>query len=108
MDSTNAIVIFITTPNREDAQSLARVLVEQRLAACVQILPEIVSIYRWQNQVQQETEVLLLIKTVREKFAALETVVRANHAYEVPEILAVPAAEISQPYLKWLIENIAD
>ena len=108
MDSTNAIVIFITTPNREDAQSLARVLVEQRLAACVQILPEIVSIYRWQNQVQQETEVLLLIKTVREKFAALETVVRANHSYEVPEILAVPAAEISQPYLKWLIENIAD
>lgn len=104
----NAIVVFITTPNRADAERLAQILVEQKLAACAQILPEIISVYRWQNRVERAAEVLLLVKTTSEKFAALEQSVRANHAYEVPEILAVPAAEVSQPYLKWLLENTAD
>ncbi len=104
----NAIVVFITTANRAEAESLARILVERKLAACVQILPEIISVYRWQNQVQQDAEVLLLVKTVREKFEALESTVRANHSYEVPEILAVPAAEVSATYLNWLLENTAE
>lgn len=108
MNSTDAIVVFITTANRLNAERLARILVERRLAACVQIVPEIISVYRWQNAVQADAEVLLLVKTVREKFAMLETAVRANHSYDVPEILAVPAAEVSAPYLNWLLENTAD
>lgn len=101
----NAIVIFITAANQKDAERLAQVLVEERLAACVQIVPQVISIYRWENQIRQDAEVLMLVKTVAENFDALAEAVRANHSYETPEIVAVPASRISNDYFAWLVEN---
>lgn len=77
-------------------------LVENRLAACVQILPAIESVYRWQGSIERSSEVLLLAKTESNKFAELERQVRAMHSYETPEIVAVPITAISEPYGKWL------
>lgn len=106
MPDTDAIVVFITAANREEAALLAEMLVATHLAACVQILPEIESIYRWQGKVERQTEVLLTAKTVRSKFAALEREVRAIHSYETPEILAVSLAACSAPYLEWLLISL--
>jgi len=102
---SKAIVVFITTANREEAARLADMLVGSRLAACVQILPEIESVYRWKGQVQREAEVLLLAKSTTDRFDELERQTRAIHSYETPEILAVPAAAVSEPYRKWLEES---
>ena len=77
-------------------------LVENRLAACVQILPAIESVYRWQGSIERSSEVLLLAKTESNKFAEFERQVRAMHSYETPEIVAVPITAISEPYGKWL------
>jgi periplasmic divalent cation tolerance protein len=104
---TNAIVVFVTAANHAEAEKIARVLVERRVAACAQILPPIVSIYRWQNQIEQSAEVLLLAKTMSDRFDLLAAAVRENHSYEVPEIVAVPAEQVSFPYLQWLQENTA-
>ena len=78
------------------------VLVEERLAACVQALPGVVSTYRWQDAVQQETEVLLLIKTTRERFDELKARLPALHPYEVPELIAVDAVDGLAAYLDWI------
>lgn len=75
-----AIVVFITSANHNEAIKIARLLVEEKLAACVQILPEIASLYRWQDEILQDNEILLLVKTAEEKFAELEKTVRANHS----------------------------
>ena len=93
----------MTAANRAEAERLARKLVEARLAACVQILPEVESIYRWQGNVERQAEVLLIAKTVRSKFAELEIAVSALHSYETPEIVAVPMAGCSAAYLEWLV-----
>jgi len=100
------IVVFITTPNREEAARLADLLVGARLAACVQILPEMESIYRWEGKIERQAEILMLVKSTRDKFDQLEREVRAIHSYETPEIVAVPVSEISEPYLKWLVESL--
>lgn len=96
------IIVLNTAPSPEEAETLARKIVEARLAACVQILPAMKSFYFWQNAVQSHTEHLLLIKTMEEKFDDLEKFIRENHSYEVPEIVAVPAEKISSDYLDWL------
>jgi periplasmic divalent cation tolerance protein len=102
---SEVLVVFITTAGREEAARLADMLVGSHLAACVQILPEIESVYRWKGQVQREAEVLLLAKTTKDRFDELERQIRAIHSYETPEILAVSAAAISEPYRKWLEES---
>ena len=100
------IVVFITAPTREEAARLADLLVGARLAACVQILPEMESIYRWEGKLERQAEFLMLVKSTRDKFDQLEREVRAIHSYETPEILAVSASEISGPYSKWLAESL--
>ena len=95
----------MTAASEEEAAAIADMLVEARLAACVQILPQINSIYRWQGKVERASEVLLLAKTELKKFAKLEERVRAIHSYDTPEIVAVPAVAISSPYLEWLLGN---
>lgn len=97
-----AIVVFITAPNKDEASRLAEMLVESRLAGCVQILPGVESVYRWQGQIERQDEVLLIAKTLKTKFEDLEREVRALHSYETPEIVAVPIAYGSTPYLEWL------
>lgn len=102
-----AIVVVMTAPNREEAARLAEMLVGARLAACVQILPEMESVYRWQGEVRREPEHLLLAKTTEGRFAALEREVRALHSYETPEIVALPVSAVSAPYLEWLVSTVA-
>src|SRR5918994_7207199 len=101
-DVTDAIVVFMTAANGEEATRLADMLVGAHLAACVQILPEMESIYRWEGKIQRESEILLLAKTTRAKFEELEREVRALHSYDTPEIIALPIVAGSGPYLQWL------
>ena len=96
------IVVSMTAANGEEATRLAEMLVGAHLAACVQILPEMESVYRWQGKVERQAEVLLIAKTVRGKFDELEREVRALHSYDTPEIVAVPIVTGSAPYLEWL------
>jgi periplasmic divalent cation tolerance protein len=100
--SDDAIVVFMTAANGEEATRLADMLVGAHLAACVQIMPEMESVYRWEGKVERQSEVLLIAKTTQAKFAELEREVRALHTYETPEIVAVPITAGSAPYLEWL------
>ena len=103
---SDAIVVFMTAPNADEARRIAKELVERQLAACVQILPEIESVYRWNGDVQRETELLLLAKTTAAQFDDLERAVREIHSYDTPEIVAVPMAHVSEPYRVWLVDNV--
>ncbi|HET6670670.1 MAG TPA: divalent-cation tolerance protein CutA [Pyrinomonadaceae bacterium] len=96
----------MTAASDEEGVRLGDMLVEERLAACVQILPAIQSIYRWQGSIERSSEVLLIAKTETDKFVDLERRVRAMHSYETPEIVAVPVTAISEPYRKWLSASI--
>jgi len=102
MPDTDAIVVFMTAANGEEAMRLAEMLVGAHLAACVQILPEMESVYRWQGKIERQSEILLIAKTTRAKFVELEREVRALHSYDTPEIIAVPVVDGSTPYLDWL------
>lgn len=99
---SDAIIVFMTAASGEEAARLADMLVGAHLAACVQILPEMESVYRWEGKVERQAEVLLLAKTTRGKFDELEREVRALHSYDTPEIIAVPVIAGSNPYLQWL------
>ena len=92
----------MTAATAAEAERIASMLIEARLAACVQILPSIKSVYRWKGELVRENEVLPSAKTTREKFAELDRAVRAIHSYETPEIVALPIAAISDAYLEWL------
>ena len=102
MDQSKAVIVFMTAPKREEAERLAEIIINERLAACVQILPEITSFYHWQGKIERDSEVLILAKTTIDKFPEMEKVVSENHSYEVPEIVAVPSEAVSAPYLAWL------
>src|SRR2546429_9683359 len=96
------IVVFMTAPTAEEAARIAEMLLKRKLAACVQILPPMTSIYVWKGEVQRESEILLVAKSTRAKFDELEEAVRTIHSYETPEIIALPIVAGSQPYLSWL------
>ena len=97
-----AITVLMTAGSREEAARLAEMLVGARLAACVQILPEMESVYHWKGEIKRDPEVLLLAKTTEARFPLLEREVRALHSYETPEIIALPIVAASAPYLEWL------
>jgi periplasmic divalent cation tolerance protein len=101
-----AIVVLMTAANGEEAARLADLLIGAHLAACVQILPEIESVYRWQGKIERQPEILLLAKTARSKFEDLEREVRALHSYDTPEIVALPIVAGSTPYLEWLTASL--
>jgi periplasmic divalent cation tolerance protein len=96
------IIVMTAIDSAEKAEALARGIVEGRLAACVQVLPPMASFYFWEGAVQREAEHLLLIKTADEKYAEVEAFILANHSYDVPEIIAIRAENVSQGYAKWL------
>ena len=108
MTSSEPIVVLMTAASREEANQIAETLVSARLAACVQILPEIESVYRWQGEVKREKEILILAKTVASRFDELESEVRALHSYETPEIVAIAVVDVSRPYLKWLLSQLKE
>jgi periplasmic divalent cation tolerance protein len=101
---TDAVVIFTTCASEEEALSIARALVEDFLAACVNIVSPVRSIYRWGEEICDEKEWLLIIKTGRERFEGLETKIKSLHSYSVPEIICLPVLEGSLDYLEWLEE----
>ena len=100
------IIVITTTPTINEAEALAEKVVEARLAACVQILPQMTSVYIWEGKLQREGEHLLLIKTLPEKFDALEKFITDNHSYDVPEIVAIDAERVSERYLSWIKETL--
>jgi periplasmic divalent cation tolerance protein len=102
----DAIVVLMTAANGEEAARLADLLIGAHLAACVQILPEMESVYRWEGKIERQAEILLLAKTTRSKFAELEREIRALHSYETPEIIALPIVAGSAPYLQWLTDSV--
>jgi len=95
-------LVLTTCPNRRAASRIARALVEERLAACVNILPVAQSVYRWRGKVASAREFLLIIKSLKRAYAKLEKRLRALHPYELPEIITVPITNGSRPYLAWI------
>jgi len=105
-ETADVIVVLTTAGSREEAARLAEMLVGARLAACVQIMPEMESIYHWEGSIHRDPEFLLLAKTTRANFADLEREVRALHSYETPEIIALPVTAVSARYLEWLTTTV--
>ncbi|MDH5427172.1 MAG: divalent-cation tolerance protein CutA [Nitrospirota bacterium] len=100
------IVVLITTGSEAEARSIARVLVEQELVACVNVLPGVRSIFRWEGQVAEEQECLLMAKTVSQAFDRVATAVKSMHSYRLPEVIALPIQQGLPEYLSWVREVI--
>ena len=98
------LIVLVTTPNVEDGRKIAKKLIDEKLAACVNIFPGVTSIYTWKTEICEDSEVLLIIKTRAELFEALSAIVSEIHPYEVPEVIAVKVTAGSQSYLKWIDE----
>jgi periplasmic divalent cation tolerance protein len=99
---TGEIVVLVTAPSREEAEKLAGLLIETRCAACANIVGPVTSVYRWQGEVTRDEEHLLIIKSTAARYADIESLVRANHPYELPEIVALPVAAGLDAYLSWV------
>ena len=105
MSETGVHLVYSTTASEEEAADIARVVVEERLAACANIIPTIRSIYRWQNKVEDDHETLLFLKTQSDCVPALISRIQTLHTYELPDIIALPLERGYQPYLDWVIDN---
>ncbi len=105
MNETDYVIVMTTLPADADAATFAHTLVEARLAACVNLLPEMESVYRWEGQVEQERERQLVIKTSRARIVALWERVREMHPYDVPEFIVLPIADGNDAYLRWVGES---
>lgn len=99
---TDSIVILVTAGSEAEAEKIATALVEEHLAACVNILSPIRSLYRWEGKVADDREWLVLIKTRAERFAAVEAKVKVLHSYQVPEVIALPIVAGAEGYMRWL------
>ncbi len=104
---TDKIVVLSTCASAEEAQRVARALVEKRLAACVNVMPGVRSVYRWQEAIEDEEEVLLLIKTSRTLLDELRGEIERLHSYEVPEVIALAVVDGSERYLAWMNRELA-
>lgn len=101
----NVLIVLTNCPDEDVADRLARTLVEQKLAACVNRLPAVNSVYRWQGSVERAVEVPLLIKSTRERLPEIQEAIRALHPYEVPEIVAIPVVAGLPAYLRWVVDE---
>ena len=104
----NELIIFVTASDGEEASRIARSLVEERLAACVNIVSNIESVYRWQGEVTHDTETLMIIKTTADRYAELERRIKELHSYTTPEIIALRIERGSEAYLDWLRESTSE
>jgi periplasmic divalent cation tolerance protein len=102
---TDKLIVFTTCGAREDAEKIAKAVVMEKLAACVNVLPGVRSCYEWEGKMEWSEELLLMMKTTRDRYEELEARIRELHAYEVPEILAVPVAAGLEKYLEWVDSN---
>ena len=98
----DSLLVLTNLPDRASAERLAALLIEQRLAACVNLLSPCGSVYRWRGEIQRDEEHPLLIKTAQDRYAELEAAIRANHPYELPEVIAVPIVRGLPAYLHWV------
>jgi len=105
-EAASARLALTTVSSLEEGRKMARTLVERRLAACVNIIPNLRSVYRWQGAVEETDEVLLLIKTEENRLPALEAAIRELHTYDVPEFLVLSVESGSQSYLSWLLDSL--
>jgi periplasmic divalent cation tolerance protein len=103
---TGPVVALSTVASAEDAERIARSLVEKGVAACVNVVPGVVSFYRWKGRLERDAEVLLVIKTRGERFEDLKAALLAEHPYEVPELVALPIAAGHERYLDWLADSV--
>ncbi|MGA8428999.1 MAG: divalent-cation tolerance protein CutA [Candidatus Sulfotelmatobacter sp.] len=103
---TDKRLVLTTAGSEEEARKIAHALVERKLAACVNIIPQIESIYRWQGKVESAREWLLLIKTTSEKFSVVRDAIRELHSYDLPECVAVAIDDGSPEYLEWLADSV--
>jgi periplasmic divalent cation tolerance protein len=103
---TDKIVVLTTCAGEADAERLARALVAGRLAACVNVVPGVRSFYHWKGEIESSEEFLLIVKTSRDLFPALRAEMEKLHAYEVPELLALPVVDGAENYLRWLQSNL--
>lgn len=108
MEEVKEIVVFITASSEDEAAKIARTLVDSRLAACVNIIRNVRSIYRWQGKIEDDTEVLMVVKTRKQHCSSLTDTVKELHSYDVPEVIAIPIIEGSGDYLKWLQESTGE
>lgn len=102
-----ALLVLTNVPDLQCAQLVARTLVESRLAACVNVLPAVQSIYCWQGQIEEATEMTLLIKTTSQQYESLQRAIVKLHPYDVPEIIALPIVSGYEPYLQWIATETA-
>jgi periplasmic divalent cation tolerance protein len=100
----DVLVVLVTCPP-DKAQAIAGALVEERVAACVNVVPSLSSVYRWKGAVHVDSEALLIVKSTRDRFEALKQAVLRHHPYELPEVIAVPVELGHTPYLDWVIES---
>lgn len=100
-------IVLVTAPDSSVADALARSLVERRLAACVNLLPGITSVYRWKGAVETDSEVLLVLKTTAAKLPAIEATLDAEHPYDTPECVALEPASVEAGYLAWLVNEVS-
>ena len=103
---TGALVALSTVGSSEDAERIARALVEKGVAACVNVVPGVVSFYRWKGKLERDAELLLVIKTTPERFEDVKAALLAEHPYELPELVALPITAAHQPYLDWLAASV--
>ncbi len=103
---TDKRIVLTTTGSEDEARRIANYLVENQLAACVNLIPQIESIYRWQGKVESSHEWLLLIKTTADKFAGVRDAIRELHSYELPECIAIAIEDGSPDYLKWIEQSV--
>lgn len=104
--SSPVSVVLTTIAAREDAIALARTLVNERLAACVNVLPQMTSVYRWKGAIEEEPEHQVVIKTASDRLSALQARLRQLHPYEVPEFVVLEAADHENPYVAWVRESV--
>ncbi len=102
---TNYIIILCNTNSKDSAETIATYLIKESLAACVNIIPKITSIYKWQNKIENDEEYLMLIKTKKELFDKVKEKIQILHPYEVPEIISIDISNGNSEYLKWLNNN---
>jgi periplasmic divalent cation tolerance protein len=104
---TDKIVVLCTCSSNDEARLIARALIEKRLAACVNLLPPAISIYHWKGAVEEGEETLMIVKSARPLFEKLRAEIARLHSYEVPEIVALPIVDGSEPYLEWMDRELA-